>query len=96
MRKFGRIIQTPGSYKYLNPIRSVRQYKSRVIKESDYKYNNYLHQDSFVNATFWSGSPLRKKTEPRPAKVEGFSGLERLRRTVGPFPTEVGGFKPDF
>ena len=26
----------------------------------------------------------------------GISGLERLRRTVGSFPTEVGGFKPDF
>jgi hypothetical protein len=35
-------------------------------------------------------------TEPPPTKVEGISGLERLRRTVGPFPTEVGGFKPDF
>ena len=35
-------------------------------------------------------------TEPPPTKVEGFSGLERLRRTVGAFPTEVGGFKPDF
>jgi hypothetical protein len=35
-------------------------------------------------------------TEPPPIKVEGFSGLERLRRTVGSFPTEVGGFKPDF
>ena len=35
-------------------------------------------------------------TEPPPTKVEGFSGLERLRRTVGSFPTEVGGFKPDF
>jgi hypothetical protein len=34
--------------------------------------------------------------EPPPTKVEGFSGLERLRRTVGFFPTEVGGFKPDF
>ena len=31
-----------------------------------------------------------------PTKVEGISGLERLRRTVGSFPTEVGGFKPDF
>ena len=31
-------------------------------------------------------------TEPPPTKVEGFSGLERLRRTVGSFPTEVGGF----
>jgi hypothetical protein len=36
------------------------------------------------------------QTEPPPTKVEGFSGLERLRRTVGSFPTEVGGFKPDF
>jgi hypothetical protein len=36
------------------------------------------------------------RTEPPPTKVEGFSGLERLRRTVGSFPTEVGGFKPDF
>ena len=36
------------------------------------------------------------ETEPPPTKVEGFSGLERLRRTVGSFPTEVGGFKPDF
>ena len=35
-------------------------------------------------------------TEPPPTKVEGFSGLERQRRTVGSFPTEVGGFKPDF
>ena len=34
-------------------------------------------------------------TEPPPTKVERISGLERLRRTVGPFPTEVGGFKPD-
>jgi hypothetical protein len=38
----------------------------------------------------------QRKTEPPPTKVEGFSGLERLRRTVGPFPTEVGGFKTDF
>ena len=38
----------------------------------------------------------RRETEPPPTKVEGFSGLERLRRTVGAFPTEVGGFKPDF
>ena len=38
----------------------------------------------------------REITEPPPTKVEGFSGLERLRRTVGSFPTEVGGFKPDF
>ena len=37
-----------------------------------------------------------RQTEPPPTKVEGFSGLERLRRTVGSFPTEVGGFKPDF
>jgi hypothetical protein len=36
------------------------------------------------------------KTEPPPTKVEGFSGLERLRRIVGSFPTEAGGFKPDF
>ena len=36
------------------------------------------------------------ENEPPPTKVEGFSGLERLRRTVGFFPTEVGGFKPDF
>ena len=36
------------------------------------------------------------QTEPPPTKVEGFSGLERLRRTMGSFPTEVGGFKPDF
>ena len=35
-------------------------------------------------------------TETPPTKVEGFSGLERLRRTVGFFPTEVRGFKPDF
>ena len=35
-------------------------------------------------------------TEPPPTKVEGLIGLERLRRTVGSFPTEVGGFKPDF
>jgi len=35
-------------------------------------------------------------TEPPPTKVEGFSGLERLRRTLESFPTEVGGFKPDF
>ena len=35
-------------------------------------------------------------TEAPPIKVEGFGGLERLRRTVGSFPTEVGGFKPDF
>ena len=35
-------------------------------------------------------------TEPPPAKVEGISGLERLRRTVRCFLTEVGGFKPDF
>jgi len=35
-------------------------------------------------------------TEPPPTKVEGFSGLERLRCTVGSFPTKVGGFKPDF
>jgi hypothetical protein len=34
-------------------------------------------------------------TEAPPIKVEGFGGLERLRRTVGSFPTEVGGFKPD-
>ena len=72
------------------------QFHGGMIKESEYKYNNYLHQDSFVNATFWSGSPLRKKTEPPPTKVEGFSGLERLRHTVASFPTEVGGFKPDF
>ena len=39
---------------------------------------------------------LAEQTEPPPTKVEGFSGLERLRRTVGSFPTEVGGFKPDF
>ena len=37
-----------------------------------------------------------RQTEPPPTKVEGFSGLDRLRRTVGSFPTEVGGFKPDF
>ena len=41
-------------------------------------------------------SKLSEPTEPPPTKVEGFSGLERLRRTVGSFPTEVGGFKPDF
>ena len=35
-------------------------------------------------------------TEAPPIKVEGFGALERLRRTVGSFPTEVGGFKPDF
>jgi hypothetical protein len=35
-------------------------------------------------------------TKAPPIKVEGFGGLERLRRTVGSFPTEVGGFKPDF
>jgi hypothetical protein len=35
-------------------------------------------------------------TEPPPTKVEGFSGLERLRRTVEIFSTEIGGFKPDF
>ena len=40
--------------------------------------------------------PVDEQTEPPPTKVEGFSGLERLRRTVGAFPTEVGGFKPDF
>ena len=39
---------------------------------------------------------IQASTEPPPTKVEGFSGLERLRRTVGSFPTEVGGFKPDF
>ena len=39
---------------------------------------------------------VHRFTEPPPTKVEGFSGLERLRRTVGFFPTEVGGFKPDF
>jgi hypothetical protein len=39
---------------------------------------------------------VHRFTEPPPTKVEGFSGLERLRRTVGSFPTEVGGFKPDF
>ena len=38
---------------------------------------------------------VERCTEPPPTKVEGISGLERLRRTVGPFPTEVGGFKPD-
>ena len=40
--------------------------------------------------------PQFQATEPPPTKVEGFSGIERLRRTVGSFPTEVGGFKPDF
>jgi hypothetical protein len=35
-------------------------------------------------------------TEAPPIKVEGFGGLERLRRAVGSFPTEVGGFKLDF
>jgi hypothetical protein len=43
----------------------------------------------------WRRSHLPIGTEPPPTKVEGISGLERLRRTVGPFPTEVGGFKPD-
>ena len=32
-------------------------------------------------------------TEAPPIKVEGFGGLERLRRTVGPFPTVRGGVK---
>ena len=41
-------------------------------------------------------SNQQPETEPPPTKVEGFSGLERLRRTVESFPTEVGGFKPDF
>ena len=35
-------------------------------------------------------------SEAPPIKVGEFGGLERLRRTVGSFPTEVGGFKPDF
>ena len=39
---------------------------------------------------------LAEQTEPPPTKVEGFSGLEFLRRTVGPFRTAVGGLKPDF
>ena len=39
---------------------------------------------------------VQKLTEPPPTKVEGFSGLERLRRSVGSFPTEVGGFKLNF
>ena len=49
-------------------------------------------------STCSSPKPCRdsKPTEPPLTKVEGFSGLERLRRTVGSFPTEVGGFKPDF
>jgi hypothetical protein len=44
----------------------------------------------------YSSNKHNFETEPPPTKVEGFSGLERLRRTVGSFPTEVGGFKPDF
>ena len=39
---------------------------------------------------------VARETEPPPTKVEGFSGLERLWRTVGSIPTEVGGFKPNF
>ena len=35
-------------------------------------------------------------TEALPIEIEGFDGLERLQRTMGSFPTEVGGFKPDF
>ena len=35
-------------------------------------------------------------TEAPPTKFEGFGGLERLRRKRGSFPTEAGGFKPDF
>ena len=38
----------------------------------------------------------QQHSEPPLTKVEGFSGLKRLRRTVGFFPTEVRGFKPDF
>ena len=38
---------------------------------------------------------IRSITDPPPTEVEGIRGLEHLRRTVGPFPTEIGGFKPD-
>jgi hypothetical protein len=48
-------------------------------------------RDMIINWLAWG-----LQTEPPPTKVEGFSGLERLRRTVGSFPTEVGGFKLDF
>jgi len=48
-------------------------------------------RDMIINWLAWG-----LQTEPPPTKVEGFSGLERLRRPVGSFPTEVGGFKPDF
>jgi hypothetical protein len=49
-----------------------------------------------VRSQIYTAPKSLKKTELPPTKVEGFSGLERLRRTVGSFPTEVGGFKPDF
>ena len=62
-------------------------------------YNNCFGKNvNKSEATSCNGNQYVKtwKTEPPPTKVEGFSGLERLRRTVGSFPTEVGGFKPDF
>jgi len=49
-----------------------------------------------MSSTAWITIKGAVQTEPPPTKVEGFSGLERLRRTVESFPTEVGGFKPDF
>ena len=60
--------------------------KRRFIHES----HLYAEMETGSTALAFAG------TEPPPTKVEGFSGLERLRRTVGSFPTEVGGFKPDF
>lgn len=44
---------------------------------------------------FFKFETKENNTEPPSIKVEGISGLERLRRKVGPFPTEAGGFKPD-
>ena len=67
-----------------------------VVADKDQPDGPKLLVRSRVQGDIEEVFPDADVTEPPPTKVEGFSGLERLRRTVGSFPTEVGGFKPDF
>jgi len=70
-----------------------------LLKQTEFELSSQKQGRNIEDATYFKSKEISEfwyKTEPPPTKVEGFSGLERLRRTVGSFPTEVGGFKPDF
>ena len=90
------IERTLGRFSLRQTYGSIDTFKRALTVKCDTGQTGCLLCLSRLRVELFSTAALNSLTGPPPTKVEGISGLERLRRTVGPFPTEVGGFKPDF